>query len=61
MSIIQVAPSTPNCYGVMCPKHAQCARYLAVDGATGGPHTIGTCHDNGGAVKRPLFVLKVSA
>lgn len=57
--IIPITPTTPNCYGVCCEKHAQCARYQAVDGAIGDPHTIGTCSETGAS--RPLFLVKVVA
>ena len=53
----EVAVSGPNCYGVMCPQHGKCARYAAVDGALGTPHTIGTCDTQSTGV-RPLFVLR---
>ena len=32
----------PACYGVGCPRHSSCARYLQVDGMRGGP-VVGTC------------------
>lgn len=56
MHITPITPTTPHCYGVLWAQHSQCARYQAVDGATGSPHTIGTCNDTGDG-ERPLFVL----
>jgi hypothetical protein len=41
------------CFGICCPVHAQCTRYLDVDGATSGEF-IGTCLTNG---QRPMFIL----
>ena len=41
------------CFGVVCPGHSRCARYLAVDGAIGDRQFIGTCEIEG---YFPLFV-----
>lgn len=51
MSIIPITDKTP-CFGIMCPRHAQCARYNAVDGSQ--PETqLGSCADG---QDYPLFV-----
>ena len=41
------------CFGVVCPGHSRCARYLAVDGVLGERRFIGTCEVEG---RFPLFV-----
>lgn len=41
---IPIAPPRPACFGVMCPLHGECARYLAVNGTQADAKTIGTCH-----------------
>ena len=41
------------CFGVVCPGHSRCARYLAVDGVLGERRFIGTCEVQGFF---PLFV-----
>ena len=46
----------PACFGIMCEKHTECARYHAVNGATREQEFIGTCLEEG---KRVLF-LRVS-
>jgi hypothetical protein len=44
---IATAPKTDIvCFGVMCPRHGHCVRYLAVDGATFEP-VIATCQQAG--------------
>jgi hypothetical protein len=48
---------TPACFGIMCEKHNECARYHAVNGATREQEFIGTCLEEG---KRVLF-LRVEA
>lgn len=48
-----LAPGDRLCFGVACPGHSQCARYLAVDGVTGERRFIGTCEIAG---RFPLFV-----
>ena len=50
---------TPHCYGVCCPLHGRCARYLAVDGVIGNVETIGTCATGEDSYTRPLFVQAV--
>jgi hypothetical protein len=51
MNIIPITDSTP-CFGIMCPQHAKCARYNAVDGSQ--PETqLGSCADG---QDYPLFV-----
>jgi len=46
-----MTPIAPACYGVMCPRHHECARYAAVDGAGWAMQFIGTCGDG-----LPMFV-----
>ena len=41
------------CFGVVCPGHSRCARYLAVDGVIGDRRFIGTCRVD---ARFPLFV-----
>ena len=53
MTIQPITDRAPACYGFQCPKHAECARYAAVD-TTSWANTIGTCDDGQGG--RPLFV-----
>ncbi len=43
------------CFGVMCPAHAQCARYHAINGFNRMEDRIGTCADGG---KYPQFELR---
>lgn len=50
-------PTEKACYGVMCPQHANCQRYHAVNGAPQGTKFIGTCSETGES--RPLFLVKV--
>jgi len=40
------------CLGVCCPIHAQCTRYLDIEGAINATF-MGTCLEDG---KRPLFI-----
>jgi hypothetical protein len=41
---IQPITEKTLCFGIMCPQHAQCARYNAVDGSH--PDTqLGSCLD----------------
>lgn len=49
-----ISPTVPACHGVLCPQHAQCARYAASEGAC-IDITIGTCDEHGQRVW-PLFV-----
>lgn len=42
-----ISDTTPACYGVVCPHHAICRRYAAVEGSS-PDHTIGTCADGAG-------------
>lgn len=53
MTITPITKEAPVCFGVMCDKHGQCARYQAINGATYQPR-IGTCSEDG--KERPLFV-----
>lgn len=53
MSITPRTDTMPACYGVLCPKHAACARYHAVE-QTSMNHTQATCDDGQGG--RPMFV-----
>ena len=46
-------PDDKLCFGVVCPGHSRCARYLAVDGVLGERRFIGTCEAQGDF---PLFV-----
>lgn len=55
MNIQPITPTTPNCFGVLCQSHGQCARYRAIDGAPAHIPRIGTC-DLNGTGERPLFV-----
>ena len=55
MNITPITENTPHCYGVLCPVHAECARYHAVNGAIGSPHTVATCRDMTTG-ELPLFV-----
>ena len=52
--IIPISNSTPACYGMVCPHHATCRRYAAVE-TTSPDHTIATCHDGQGGY--PLHVV----
>lgn len=45
-------PDATLCYGVRCPRHGACARYLAVDGSRGQAF-MGSCVTAG---RFPLFV-----
>lgn len=54
MGILPVSDTTPDCFGICCPCHAQCARYLAIEGKDSSER-IGTC-DGQGDGKRPMFV-----
>lgn len=54
MTIKPITNTTPACFGVCCPKHGQCARYAAAEGAHGAD-AIATCDDNGTG-ERPLFL-----
>lgn len=49
-----MTPIAPACYGVMCQRHHECARYAAVDGAGGAMQFIGTCGSGW-----PMFILLV--
>lgn len=42
------------CYGVCCPQHQDCQRYLSIDRLPAGVIVIGFCGDGGN--ERPLFV-----
>ena len=53
MPIKQITETHPAGYGVVCPKHGQCARYAMVE-QTSADDTIATCDDGQGG--RPLFV-----
>jgi hypothetical protein len=44
-------PINPVCFGVMCERHADCARYRAKDGVFHDIKRIGFCDD-----RRSLFV-----
>lgn len=59
MSIQPITDTTPACFGVCCPKHAQCARYEAAEGVQGAS-AIATCDDNGDG-SRPLFLQREEA
>lgn len=54
MRHIPIKVALPNCYGVCCPCHGVCARYLAVEGAD-SDDIIATC-EVVGISERPLFV-----
>ena len=41
----------PLCFGVCCPVHGTCARYLGVDACPRDAKFIGTC-----GAARPLFI-----
>lgn len=51
MNITPITPTTP-CFGIMCPQHAQCNRYSAVDGSQPGTQ-LGSCAEGR---EYPLFV-----
>ena len=55
MDITPITDKIPACFGVCCERHAQCARYQAVEGAALSSAHIGYCEpDERG--ERPLFV-----
>lgn len=50
-----ITNSVPECCGIACDKHGQCARYAALEGSDGTAPRIATCDDYGTG-ERPLFV-----
>lgn len=46
MTITPITATTPACFGVCCPRHAECARYAAAEGPN-AVSPIATCDDNG--------------
>lgn len=54
MNITPITATTPACFGVCCPRHAECASYAAAEGPN-ATSPIATCDDNG-TNERPLFV-----
>ncbi len=56
--ITPITPTVPQCFGVCCPQHGECARYAAMDGSVGDHSRISTCDDHGTG-DRPLFVAVV--
>ena len=44
---------TQPCFGMVCPIHAECLRYRAVDGMPGHYVAIASCATSSGT--RPLF------
>lgn len=53
----QLSPSDYLCHGLACPKHAQCLRYQAADGAVDHVWWMATCQEGD---KFPKFI-KVEA
>lgn len=51
--IVPITSDKPHCFGVCCARHAECARYVEVDGSETDPHAIGRC---GEGDELPLFV-----
>lgn len=51
MTITAIVPvlavTGPVCFGVCCPRHSHCRRYLAVDHAPATALRIGTCESAG--------------
>lgn len=41
------------CFGVVCPRHGQCARYAAVNQSAVDPLTLVTCREG---ERFPLFI-----
>lgn len=54
MKVVPVSDTTPDCFGVCCPCHAQCARYIAMEGKD-SQERIATCDEVGNGA-RPMFV-----
>ncbi|WKB53002.1 hypothetical protein [Eleftheria terrae] len=53
MNVVPITPTTPACFGVMCQRHAECARYHLIDNAPHDQLRIASCEQG---PERPLFV-----
>lgn len=53
--VYPITNSVPECCGVACDRHSQCARYAALEGSDGAAPRIATCDDYGTG-ERPLFL-----
>lgn len=55
MTIQPITTTTPSCFGVMCPKHQDCARYAAIEDPKVTARQATCDHGDG---ETPMFVKK---